>query len=497
MNDLLDMNAVKIDPAWALRIPANLALRRKLLPFSCIGDRVHVACLDDRDLPALQAVERYVQLPVSPQLAEPDSLDRAIQRIFGGPLASRRSVGAPVRASSVSLKTATEPDAEDVVAVCDELMHAALIREASDMHIDPSPENIRVRLRVDGELEEYRRLPKAVHNAIISRFKVLSGMDIAERRAPQDGRFAASSARDEDIDVRTATIPTRHGERMTLRFLATKTGELTLERLGMSHDELKQFEAAIEKPHGLILLTGPTGSGKSTTLYAAVRRLISKRALNVLTVEDPIEYEMDGVAQVEVDSADKVSFSKALRSLLRHDPDVLMIGEIRDSETADVAIKAALTGHLVFSTLHTNSAANALTRLVDMGVQPYLVGATMRLAVAQRLVRSICQHCRQPRELMEAEAVTLGAAHVAGATVYEPEGCMYCAGRGFVGRLGLFEMIPVDEDLGRAVAAGASEAEVARTAREKQIPRLVDDALTKLLDGKTTVKEAVAAVTVW
>lgn len=497
IHERLDMDRVKIDPAWALRVPANLALRRKVLPFSCIDNCVHVACVDESDAQALQAVERYVEMPIRAEVADAASLERAIARIFSGPLAAKRSVGAPIRASAASLKHVAEPDAEDVVALCDELMHAATIREASDLHIDPGPDNVRVRLRVDGILEQYRRLPKAVHNPLISRLKVLGGMDIAERRAPQDGRFALPVGEAQDVDVRVASIPTRHGERLTLRFLATKTGELTLQRLGMTDADLQRFETAIEKPHGLILLTGPTGSGKSTTLYAAIRRLIAQRTLNVLTIEDPIEYEIDGVAQIEVDAADKVNFSKALRSVLRHDPDVIMIGEIRDSETADVAIKSALTGHLVFSTLHTNSAANAITRLSDMGVEPYLVGATMRLAVAQRLVRRMCANCREPRELTPAEARALGDRHAAGQTVYEPRGCKYCAGRGFAGRLGLFEMIPVDEELSRSIAADVREADITEASRERKIPRLVDDALAKLFAGQTTVREALAAVTVW
>ncbi len=494
--ELIDMNAVRIDPAWALRIPAQLALRRSVLPFSLIEGHVLVACLDENDLQSLQAVERYLKAPIRPCAAEPASLDSAIRQIFGGQLAGR-GAGRPVRASVSNMRPGAEPDSEDIVALCDELLHAAVIRGASDLHIDPGPEVVRVRLRVDGVLEDYRQLPKVAHQALISRLKVLSGIDIAERRAPQDGRFSLRVDAEREIDIRSAALPTRHGERLTLRLLATKTGELTLERLGMVKHDLATFEAAIDKPHGLVLLTGPTGSGKSTTLYAAIRRLIGHRPLNVLTIENPIEYEIDGVAQVEVDTADKVSFTKALRSILRHDPDVIMIGEIRDAETADVAIKSALTGHLVFSTLHTNSAANAITRLVDMGLEAYLVGATLRLTVAQRLVRRVCARCRTPRELTAPEAAALGAPQAAGSTVYEPKGCMFCAGRGYTGRLGLFEMISIDEDFSRAISSGVPEAEIVRMARAQKIPRLVDDAIQKLLAGDTTYSEILAAVTVW
>ena len=244
--------------------------------------------------------------------------------------------------------------------------------------------------------------------------------------SPQDGGFTHRFGQsDQSIDVRLASLPTKYGERMTVRLLALQTESLTLERLGMSERDLVCFSEAIEKPHGLILLTGPTGSGKTTTLYAALRRLIGGRELNVITIEDPIEYGISGVAQVEVDTADKVTFGKALRSVLRHDPDVVMIGEIRDAETADVAIKAALTGHLVFSTLHTNSAPSVVTRLVDMGVERYLIAATLRLAVAQRLVRRLCARCRRERELLPSEAAALGNPAAAGAAVYEPAGCLY------------------------------------------------------------------------
>ena len=284
---------------------------------------------------------------------------------------------------------------------------------------------------------------------------------------------------------------------MTVRLLALQTESLTLEKLGMSAADLESFSQAIERPHGMILLTGPTGSGKTTTLYAALRKIIGQREQNIVTIEDPIEYDIPDVAQVEVDSADKVSFGKALRSVLRHDPDVVMIGEIRDRETADIGIKASLTGHLVFSTLHTNSSASAVTRLADMGIDRFLIAATIRLVVAQRLVRRICSRCRTPRPLTEMEAVALGDPSATGTIVYEPAGCMYCANRGFAGRVGLFEMLPVDEALSRSIAAGVEEGQLVEQIRDRRIPRLIDDAMAKLRDGQVTTREVLAAVTLW
>ena len=493
--ELLNMDHIRIDPAWALKVPASLALRRQVLPFALVSGRVYVACGDAEDRSALEAVERSVRLPICARQAEAGSLRRALNRVFSAGAAAASQTPARGRPADAA---AGDSDSEGAVGICDELMHAAVVRQASDIHIDPSEKEMHVRLRVDGVLEPHRAFPIAAHHGVISRFKVLGGMDIAEKRAPQDGHFTHSfGPTGQHIDVRLASLPTKYGERMTVRLLALQTETLTLERLGMSPNDLAVFSQAIAKPHGLVLLTGPTGSGKTTTLYAALRRIIAGRPQNVITIEDPIEYDIAGVAQVEVDSADKVSFGKALRSVLRHDPDVVMIGEIRDGETADIAIKASLTGHLVFSTLHTNSAASALTRLVDMGVDRYLIAATMRLAVAQRLVRRLCARCRKPRELSESEALAFGRPETAGSTVYDPGGCMYCADRGYVGRIGLFEMLPVDEALSRHIAEGAGEGDVVREARQREVPRLVDDAMEKIHAGLATVREVLEAVTIW
>ncbi len=498
-NGLLNMHDVRIDPAWALRISRTLALRHLVLPFAAVDGEVYVACADCDNTIALEAVQRAVELPVKPTAADADTLRQVIQRVFAnGTASANTSVLSPRRPAAYGSRPASDDDFRDSTGLCDEILHAAIVREASDVHIDPSENHVQIRFRVDGVLERFRQLPIAMHHGLVSRFKVLSEMDIAEKRAPQDGRFShRSGPKSPPIDVRVATLPTTYGERMTLRLLALQTELLTLERLGMLPNDLALFEDAIGKPHGMILLTGPTGSGKTTTLYAALRRLIAQDEWNIVTIEDPIEYRISGVAQVEVDSADKVSFSKALRSVLRHDPDIVMIGEIRDLETADVAVKASLTGHLVLSTLHTNSAASVITRLTDMGVERYLTAATMRLAVAQRLVRQLCVACRKPRELTPQEAIMFDRPNAAGATVFEPGGCLYCANRGYRGRIGLFELLPVNESLARQIANGAEEAEIIGTIREHNIARLVDDAFEKVTQGVTTVRDAMTAVTVW
>jgi general secretion pathway protein E len=397
-------------------------------------------------------------------------------------------------------EAAAEPipaEPTNIVALCDEILETAFARNASDIHIDPEENIVLVQLRVDGSLEPLRKLPKSVHGAVIGRYKVLSRMDIAERRMAQDGRFAQKLGPDErKIHFRTATLPTTHGERMTLRLLATETEQLTLNKLGMSPAAMKIFAEHTGERQGMILLSGPTGSGKSTTLYAALRHRLAHHPGRIITVEDPVEFDIVGVAQSEVDTADKLRFDTVLRNILRSDPDVIMIGEIRDHDSADVAIKAALTGHLVFSSIHTNSAAGVVTRFIDMGLQPYQVAATLKLCIAQRLVRRLCVHCREPRELTASEAAVIGRPGAAGTKIYEPKGCPICSERGYRGRVGIFELLPIDDDLARIIVSGCDEGSLVRRARERKIPSLRDDAAEKLLAGQTSYAELVT-VSAW
>jgi type IV pilus assembly protein PilB len=299
------------------------------------------------------------------------------------------------------------------------------------------------------------------------------------------------------VDVRVATLPTKYGERVTMRLLAVQTDSLTLETLGFDPLHKRMIEDFLRRIQGLMIMTGPTGSGKTTTLYAAIRMLLEERQVNIITIEDPIEYEIAGIAQCEIDSADKVSFAKALRSILRHDPDVVMIGEIRDKETADIAIKAALTGHMVLGTLHTNSAAATITRLIDMGVEPYLVAAALRLAVAQRLLRRLCAHCRIERPLTRLEALSILRPELAGQTIYDPSGCVYCNGKGYSGRIGLYELLELRENWARAVAEGEGENELLVKMRSAGVKSLLDDAVDKLMAGVTSVFEVVQIASSW
>jgi type IV pilus assembly protein PilB len=330
---------------------------------------------------------------------------------------------------------------------------------------------------------------------------VLAGLDIAEKRAAQDGSFtwlppATGNSRSKvrPYDVRVATLPVRYGERITMRLLETGNSRIQLNDLGLCDEHNAQLISVLARPHGLVLLTGPTGSGKTTTLYAAIQHLLETASLNILTVEDPIEYETEGISQVEVDSSDKVNVAKALRSLLRHDPDVVMIGEIRDAESLDAAVKAALTGHLVLSTLHTNDAPSAVTRLRDMGLEPHLIAATLRLSVAQRLVRRLCPECAEKYALTQAEANSLGRPELVGSDAYKPCGCLACSGRGYVGRVGLFEFMLPTAKLSEQIAADAPLVELIAQMKEEQHRLLIDDGIAKSQAGVTTVAEAMTAI---
>ena len=467
----LDLETVAVDPVCAVRIPAQVALRRLVLPLAVLDGVLHVAMADATDAGAREAVRGVAGCDVAFHAADPAQLRAALLKLYGD---GRTGGGLATGAAPVA------GAAEDPVALVDGILRAAMLRHASDVHFDPDATGVRVRFRTDGELEEVRHIPAALQAGVTSRLKVMAGLDIAERRAPQDGAFTwrapGGANRLPPLDIRMATLPVRHGERVTLRLLETDGARLTLDGLGLASGDRTAFGEVLDQPHGLVLLTGPTGSGKTTTLYAAIRLLLERHPLNVLTVEDPIEYEIPGVSQAEVDASDKVNFAKALRSLLRHDPDVIMIGEVRDAESLDTAVKAALTGHLVLSTLHTNDAVSAVTRLSDMGLEAHLAAATLRLVVAQRLVRALCPRCR--------ERVDAG---------FRAKGCLACAGRGFKGRLGLFELFLPDAEISSLIARGAPADEIRSAARAKGMRTLADDAAEKCRAGLTTLAEAVRA----
>jgi len=379
-------------------------------------------------------------------------------------------------------------DNAPVIRLINALFTQALRDGASDIHIEPFETRSVVRLRIDGMLRDLLEPPRALHAAIVSRVKIMAQLDIAEKRLPQDGRMALRIA-GKPLDIRVSTIPTGHGERVVLRLLEKQAGRLDLSRLGMDEAARGQMDRLIREPHGIVLVTGPTGSGKTTTLYAGLSRLDAK-ALNIMTVEDPIEYDLDGISQTQINTRIEMSFARALRTILRQDPDVVMIGEIRDLETAQIAVQASLTGHLVFATLHTNDAVSAVTRLVDMGVEPFLLASSVIGVMAQRLVRCLCLECRKPFPADAARLRALGFEPTEG-TFYTAQGCGACNRTGYRGRTGIYELFTVDDELRRLIHDRASEQVLRAHVTSRGMRSLRDDGMRWATQGVISLEEVV------
>ena len=468
----VDINYATPYKEFIAKIPQSLIRRKLVLPIQQADDNSQqfLAVADPNDRASIDSIFRLMGQTLTVVMTDPQSLQYQINSYF----------------SDSAQTESSETEATDLVTLLDTILKEAYLSRASDLHLVTEENGVRIRLRIDGKLKD---LPIDANNetgsGLISRVKVLAGLDIAEQRQPQDGGFSYTLAApiNQEFNIRVATAPVRLGERITMRLLSQESGGLTLKQLGMLNKDLKRFNTAIRNPYGMILITGPTGSGKSTTLFAALQEINSPE-LNIMTVENPIEYVMQGISQIQ--TGYKISFADALRSLLRHDPDVLMLGEIRDHETADVAIKAAMTGHLVFSTLHTNNAVSAVTRLADIGCEPFLIGSTMTAVIAQRLVRRLCPHCRTARPASENELNYLSDFSIC--EVYEPVGCAVCQGTGFSGRIGLFETLWFDEQLCRLVSKGADEEQIEQAA-QNNLQFMWEDGCNKIAEGLTTLEE--------
>jgi general secretion pathway protein E len=380
-------------------------------------------------------------------------------------------------------------DSEDdapIIKLINALLTQALRDDASDIHIEAFEHRSVVRYRIDGTLRDILEPQRALHAAIVSRIKIMASLDISEKRLPQDGRIILRLA-GRPVDVRVSTLPTGHGERVVLRLLDKQAGRLQLEKLGMAQDHLVQLDQMIRQPHGIVLVTGPTGSGKTTTLYAALSRLDSE-ALNMMTVEDPIEYDLDGIGQTQVNPRIELTFARALRSILRQDPDVIMIGEVRDLETAQIAVQASLTGHAVMATLHTNDAVGAITRLVDMGIEPFLLSSSVLGVLAQRLVRQLCPTCREPVSVDALQQAAFPDTPLP-AMVWRAKGCAQCNHTGYSGRTGIYELLPIDEELKRLIHDGAGEHALRDHAEKKGMRNLRQDGMRWVAEGITTPEE--------
>jgi general secretion pathway protein E len=495
--DTLVAEQVLADPAPSaaplVDIPYAFAKKNGVVLRAHADGRLSVALCEGADPVSLLEVRRYLAMPFDVEIAE--------QALFDRYLAEHYSVDGSA-AQIVDEFTGSHdmlgdflPTAEDLLDSADDapvirlingIIAEAVRQGASDIHIEPYETGLVVRLRNDGVLEEKLRLPPSVAPVIVSRIKVMARLDIAERRVPQDGRIGLTLG-GKLIDVRVSTLPSRAGERVVLRVLDKENTGMSLDLLGISDECLEVLTAALAEPNGIILVTGPTGSGKTTTLYAGLKRL-NDGSRNILTVEDPVEYAVEGVGQTQVNEKVGMTFAAGLRAILRQDPDVVMVGEIRDRETADIAVQAALTGHLVLSTVHTNDAIGAVTRLRDMKIEPFLLASTLRAVVAQRLVRRLCAECREPVQCDNRLGALLG--FEAGTVVYQATGCPSCKQTGYQGRIGVFEAVRVDETIRKIINAGGDEAVLAQHAFIHS-PNLASAARKLVRSGETTPEEAI------
>ncbi len=495
---MVNLAEVEIDVETLRSLPPKLVYRRGLVPLSKENGVLRVATSDPFDLYSFDEVRLMTGMEIQPALAPSEEIDKIIKSYYG---VGGETIDEMMDSSDLEIVSSSNGDSEDllemaqeasVIKLVNEIFLEALKERATDIHIEPYERDLVVRYRVDGVLQQ-TKLPMQIRRfqaAIISRIKIMADLNIAERRLPQDGRIKLQAG-GRQIDVRVSVIPMLFGEGVVMRLLDRSNLTFTLSRLGMVEDTLELFHRTIARPHGILLVTGPTGSGKTTTLYAALQEIVSP-AIKVITVEDPVEYHIDGVNQIQAYPKVGLTFARGLRHILRHDPDIVMIGEIRDLETAEAAVQASLTGHLVFSTLHTNDAASAPTRLLDMGVEPFLVTSTVEAVMAQRLVRTICPDCKESYE-SDPTAMPADFQMEPGQKLYRGAGCRKCRGTGYYGRTGLFELMILTESLRERIMARSPTGEILAAARKGGLRLLREDGWVKVRQGITTPEEVIRA----
>ncbi len=493
------VNADKVDIELIKDFPINYLKQHRLIPVELTGDYLTILLSDPYNLTPVDVLAQKFRRPYRLMLASPEEVISVINRVFDRKSQEAEAVMDDMATANLGDLASELNEPQDLLDAGDEApiirlvnsLFAQAIRErASDIHIEPYEKEIVVRFRIDGVLYEIIKPAKRFHSSICSRVKIMAGLNIAEKRLPQDGRIRFKIA-GKDIDVRVSVIPTAHGERIVMRLLDKSAVLLDLEQLGIFDDKLRQVKELIRRSHGIILVTGPTGSGKTTTLYAALTD-INSPDINILTAEDPIEYQIKGISQLQVNPKIGLTFAGALRSFLRQDPDVILVGEIRDLETAEIAIQASLTGHLVLSTLHTNDAATAVTRLVDMGVEPFLVASSLLAVMAQRLVRVICPDCRIPYMPTYEEMAKIGLSPDAvkkKGFIYKSQGCPKCMKTGYTGRIGIYELLNIDDEIRHMILKNTDSTQIKKLAVSKGMDTLRDDGAKKVLEGMTTIDE--------
>jgi len=499
----VSLDDYEIDPEAMRDVPKAVAEQHLLLPIQVSEDRMLVAMADPGNVFAIDDIRGRTGKRVEPIEVDEVELRNAIDHYYANRARSQVSMQAAASthldmqvtgsdfAVDIDQKFAEMLDQAPVVAIVEQILKEAIQMRASDIHIEPRADNVRVRYRIDGQLMTFTTLPSDMHRYALSRIKIMAGADISETRLPQDGRFA-TEVDERPIDVRVSTLPTYWGEKAVMRILDKSRALVSLNQLGMSQETMHTWERLLHTRQGMVLVTGPTGSGKSTTLYASLHT-INDDTKNITTVEDPIEYQVAGVNQTQVHPRIDLTFSTALRHILRQDPDIILIGEIRDVETAEMAFRASMTGHLVLSTLHTNDAPSAATRLVDMGIEPYLIASSMIGVVAQRLVRRICPRCREEVEAseMELERLELSADQAKKIKFHHGRGCAMCRNTGYSGRIGVYELMAITPELRDAIAAGANASELRRLALRGGMRSLKYDGLSKVNAGVTTAGEVI------
>jgi len=490
----VDLDKYAINPNVISLVPENIARRYDLIPIDKKDNYLLVAMADPLNIFAIDDLKLYANCDIQPVISSRDSIRKSIDKFYRKETAEKVLKEFEDTYGAASLEEENEEQLEisnaPIVRLINSTIQQAIDMKASDIHIEPYTEDIRIRFRIDGDLQEIMRLSKNILSPLVTRIKIIGKMDIAEKRIPQDGRVEFN-INNKIIDIRISTIPTVHGEKIVLRLLDRENFLMAKEELGFTQRNMDLFEKLLKQPYGMLLIAGPTGSGKTTTLYAILKELNTIEK-NIITIEDPVEYKMEGINQVQINPKTGLTFASGLRSILRQDPDIIMVGEIRDTETAQIAVRAAITGHLVLSTLHTNDSPSSIIRMIDMGVEPYLVSSAVIGVISQRLVKSLCDNCKTPYEASYSEKLLLGKNPDESLTLYKPKGCNRC-NNGYTGRRAIHEIMIVDENMRRIINEGRNVDEIRISAIESGMITLMENSVDLVLQGITSIDEILKA----